>query len=90
MFLITVDNDDVLSCREYGQLTQIADAIVTARPDVYSMDVADNDTCHYPSVAGTTSVGHPMDALLAGGYDPYGIIVEILNEAGIAVVPITG
>ena len=87
MFLITVDCDEVLSCREYGQLTQIADAIVTARPDVYSMDVADNDTCHYPSVAGTTSVGHPMDALLAGGYDPYGIIVEILKEAGIAVVP---
>ena len=87
MFLITVDCDDVLATREYGQLTQFADAVVKARPDVYSMDVADNDTCHYPSHAGTTSAGHPMDALLAQGHDPYGIIVGILKEAGIAVVP---
>jgi hypothetical protein len=87
MLLITVDCDDVLACREYGQVTRIAEAICAARPDVFSMDVADNDSCHYPSVAGTTSSGHPMDVLLAAGHDPYGIIMKSLKEAGIAVVP---
>ena len=87
MLLITVDCDDILSFREYGQLTEYADAIVTARPDIYSIDVADNDLCHYPSDAGTTAKGHPMDALLAAGHDPYGVVVSALKAAGIAVVP---
>ena len=86
MLLITVDCDDVLGCREYEQVTQIADAICAARPDVFSMDLADNDRCHYPSVVGTPSTGVPMDAL-AAGHDPYGIIMEKLKAAGIAVVP---
>ncbi len=87
MLLITVDCDDVLSSSTYAQITQIADAICTAHPDIFSMDVADNDRCHYPSLAGTTSTGGPMDGLLAAGHDPYGIIVERLKSAGIRVVP---
>jgi len=87
MLLISVDCDDVLACREYEEVTQIADAICAARPDIFSMDLADNDRCHYPSLVGTTSAGVPMNALLAAGYDPYGIILERLNAAGIAVVP---
>ena len=87
MLLMTVDCDEILSFREYGQLKGYVDAIVAARPDIYSIDVADNDLCHYPSDAGTMATGHPMDALLAAGHDPYGIIVTILKEAGIAVVP---
>src|SRR5438046_2014435 len=87
MLLITVDCDDVLACREVEQVTQIADAICAAQPDIFSMDLADNDRCHYPSAVGTTSTGVPMDALLAAGHDPYGIILGRLKAAGIAVVP---
>lgn len=87
MLLITVDCDDVLSCTTLEQVTEIADAICSARPDIFSMDVADNDRCHYPSLAGTTSSGVPMDGLIAAGHDPYGLIVARLKAAGITVVP---
>ena len=81
MLLITVDCDDLLSCSDYAQLAPIADAICAARPDIFSMDVADNDRCHYPSLAGTTTTGVPMDALLAAGNDPYGFFLQRLNAA---------
>lgn len=87
MLLITVDCDDVLACTDLAQVAQIADAICTARPDLFAMDIADNDRCHYPSHAGTTTTGVPMADLLAAGHDPYGLVVERLNAAGIAVVP---
>lgn len=87
MLLITVDCDDVLACTDMEQVGQIADAICTAQPDIFAMDIADNDRCHYPSLAGTTTTGVPMDVLLAAGHDPYGLVVERLNGAGIAVVP---
>lgn len=87
MLLITVDCDDLLACTDMAQVAQIADAICTAQPDLFAMDIADNDRCHYPSIAGTTTNGVPMDALLAAGYDPYGLVVERLKAAGIAVVP---
>lgn len=87
MLLITVDCDDVLAATTVAQVEQIADAICAARPDIFSMDVADNDRCHYPSLAGTTSTGVPMDVLLAAGHDPYGLVVQRLKAAGIAVVP---
>ena len=87
MLLITVDSHDILSCAEYEQLTRVTETIISARPDIYSMDVADNDICFYPSIAGTTAVGQPMDALVAEGHDPYGILVGALKEAGIGVMP---
>ena len=87
MLLITVDSGNLLACAEYEQVTRLAELTVTSRADIYTMDVADNDICFYPSSAGTTASGTPMNALLAEGHDPYGIFTEILKEAGIAVVP---
>ena len=86
MLLITVDCDDLLACTDMAQVAQIADAICTAQPDLFAMDIADNDRCHYPSIAGTTTNGVPMDALLAAGYDPYGLVVERLKAAGLVRV----
>lgn len=87
MLLITVDSGNLLSCAEYEQVTRLAELTVTSGADIYTMDVADNDICFYPSSAGTTASGTPMNALLAAGHDPFGIFTEILKEAGIAVVP---
>jgi hypothetical protein len=86
MLLVTVDCDDILSCSEPKQLTTISDAVIAARPDIYSIDVADNDVCHYPTTAGTTLRGIPMDALLDAGLDPYGIVVKAIKEASITFV----
>ncbi len=86
MLLITVDCDDILSTSEPGQLTKIADAIIAARPDIYAIDAADNDVCHFISTAGTTLRGTPMDALLDAGMDPYGVVVKALKDAGITFV----
>ncbi len=87
MLLITVDCDDVLFCTAYEQVIQIANALCVAQPDILSMDLADNDRCHYPSAVGTTTTGMPVETLFAAGIDPYGIILERLRAAGIAVVP---
>ena len=87
MLLITVDSGNLLACAEYGQVTRLGELTVTSQADIYTMDVADNDICFYPSSAGTTASGTPMNALLDAGHDPYGIFTEILKEAGIAVVP---
>jgi len=87
MLLITVDSGNLLSCAEYEQVTRLAELTVTSGADIYTMDVADNDICFYPSSAGTTASGTPMNAILAEGRDPYGIFIEILKDAGIAVVP---
>ena len=87
MLLITVDSGNLLACAEYEQVTRLGELTVTSQADIYTMDVADNDICFYPSSAGTTASGTPMNTLLAAGHDPYGIFTEILKEAGIAVVP---
>lgn len=87
MFLITVDNWDLVRCEGIGKLTQVAETVVTAGPNVFSIDIADNDICFYPSVAGTSAVGLPMDAIVAEGHDPFGILTEALKEGGVAVVP---
>ena len=87
MLLITVDSGNLLSCSEQEQVARLAELTVTSRADIYTMDVADNDICFYPSRAGTTASGEPMDALLAEGHDPYGDFIGRLKEAGIAVVP---
>ena len=87
MLLITVDSGNLLACSEQEQVARLAELTVTSRADIYTMDVADNDICFYPSSAGTTASGEPMDALLAEGHDPYGDFIGHLKEAGIAVVP---
>ncbi len=87
MLLITVDSGNLLACSEQEQVARLAELTVTSRADIYTMDVADNDICFYPSSAGTTATGEPMDALLAEGHDPYGDFIGHLKEAGIAVVP---
>lgn len=87
MLLITVDSGNLLACADIGQVTRLGELTVTSQADIYTMDVADNDICFYPSSAGTTASGTPMNALLTAGHDPYGIFTEILKEAGIAVVP---
>ncbi len=87
MLLITVDSGNLLSCSEHGQVVRLAELTVTSGADIYTMDVADNDICFYPSSAGTTASETPMDALLAEGHDPYGDFIGLLKEAGIAVVP---
>ena len=87
MLLITVDSGNLLACAELEQVARLAELTVTSRADIYTMDVADNDICFYPSSAGTTASGEPMDALLAEGHDPYGDFIGLLKEAGIAVVP---
>ena len=53
MLLITVDSGNLLACADIGQVTRLGELTVTSQADIYTMDVADNDICFYPSSAGT-------------------------------------
>ncbi len=87
MLLITNDFEDILFSQDYARVVELCNQIVSARPDVYSMDVAGNDISNYRSALATQNTGIPADALFAQGLDPYGIFVKILTEAGVPIAP---
>ncbi len=84
--LITCDFDSVRNCKTFDEMMQIADTMISARPDVLAMDAASPDFCNYKSSIERYKTGTNWDDLFKAGYDPYGEMVKKLKDAGITVV----
>jgi len=81
--LITNDFGSVSQCKTYEELMHVANSIISGMPDILTIDAVISDVCHYKSSIGQYRSGLDIDALYEAGYDPYGVMVSKLKEAGI-------
>lgn len=86
ILLITSDYGSVGRCKTYEDILEVANTMISARPDIQVMDAANPDQCYYKSSAGYYRSGGNLGALYDAGQDPYGIMVDNLKNAGITVL----
>jgi hypothetical protein len=86
MLIITSDFGSILACKTYDELMHVADTMISAKSDIQVLDAAYPDLCTYKTSVGQFCSGQNMDALLEAGHDPLRVMVEKLQDAGIAVL----
>ena len=86
MLIVTSDFDSVMGCKTYDELMHVADTMISAKPDIQSLDAAIPDLCYYKSAVGHFWSGKDMDAMYDAEYDPLGLMVDKLKDAGITVL----
>ena len=83
ILLITSDFGSVSKCKTYEELMHVANTMISARPDIQTIDAVLSDVCYYKSSIGHYTSGRNIDALYEAGYDPYSVMVSKLKKAGI-------
>jgi hypothetical protein len=86
ILVITSDFNSVRRCSTLNELNQVAQTMISARPDIMAMDAASPDLVNYQSEIGFFVPGTPFDALMQKGYDPYAIMVDTLRNHDIIVM----
>ncbi len=86
MLLVTSDFGSVMRCKTYDELLQVANTMISGKPDVQVLDQAIPDLCYYKSSIGHFWAGHRMDTLFEAGYDPLRVMVKTLKGAGVTVL----
>ncbi|MCX6992626.1 MAG: family 10 glycosylhydrolase [Kiritimatiellaeota bacterium] len=86
MIYVTDDFGRVMGCKTYEELQQVADTMISAKPDVLSLDAAIPNLCYYRSAVGHYWSRKNMDALYQAGHDPLEVMVKKFKNAGITVL----
>lgn len=86
VLLITSDFNSVRRCSTLDELYGVAQTMISANPDILTLDVCSPDLVNYHSSIGFFIKGSPFDALFEKGIDPYGIMVDTLKQHQITVL----
>ena len=84
--LITSDFNSVRRCSTLDELHQVTQTMISANPDIMTLDVCSPDLVNYQNSVGFFIEGSPFDALFARGYEPYGVVVDTLKQHHITVL----
>jgi len=86
LLMITEDFGSVRRCSTRAELQQIAQTLISAKPDIIALDVSANGLCNYRSAIGHFQTGSAFDALFEQGIDPLQEMIDQLHAAGITVL----
>lgn len=84
--LITCDFGSVRACSTLEALQADAQILISARPDIVTLDACSPDLVNYKNSVGFFIEGSPFDALFEQGYEPYGLMVDALKQHSITVL----
>ena len=84
--VITSDFNSVRRCKTLTDLNNVAQIMISAKPNIIALDVASPDLVNYSSKLGHFLTGSNFDALMQKGYDPYAIMVDTLRKHEITVM----
>jgi len=84
--IITCDFGSVRACRTLEELEHDAQILISARPDIVTLDACSPDLVNYKNSVGFFIEGSPFDALFEQGHEPYGLMVDALKQHPITVL----